>query len=109
MTAALNGSYAKIESNRHIYEERLNTLVSGLQTLGWKVEAPQGSLFAWFKVPKGYTSETFAGCLLDEGNLAVAPGSGFGSEGKDYVRVSVLQELPRIHEVIDRIDKLNLF
>ncbi|WP_413486423.1 aminotransferase class I/II-fold pyridoxal phosphate-dependent enzyme [Brochothrix thermosphacta] len=109
MTAALNGSYAKIESNRHIYEERLNALVSGLQTIGWKVEAPQGSLFAWFKVPKGYTSETFADCLLEKANIAVAPGSGFGSEGKDYVRVSVLQELPRIHEVIDRIDKLNLF
>lgn len=109
MTKALTGSLAKVEANRLVYEVRLNTLVKGLQSIGWSVEASKGSLFAWFKVPIGYTGASFANYLLDEAHIAVAPGEGFGSLGVDYVRVSVLQPNERLIEAVERMAALPVF
>ncbi|EUJ41327.1 aminotransferase class I/II-fold pyridoxal phosphate-dependent enzyme [Brochothrix campestris] len=109
MTQALTGSLEQVEANRLVYETRLNTLVKGLQAIGWSVEASKGSLFAWFKVPDGFTGASFANYLLDEAQIAVAPGEGFGSMGANYVRVSVLQPTERLVEAVARIAALGLF
>ncbi|WP_108670188.1 pyridoxal phosphate-dependent aminotransferase [Peribacillus acanthi] len=91
------------------YESRRKILIEGLQEIGWEVKAPDGSFFAWLKIPPGYTSESFADYLLEHAHVAVAPGIGFGKHGEGYVRVGLLSDEERLKEAIERIKKLQLF
>ncbi|MGR4029483.1 pyridoxal phosphate-dependent aminotransferase, partial [Bacillus sp. ZZQ-131] len=78
------------------YESRRNTLISACQSIGWNVDIPTGSFFAWLPVPKGYTSEQFADILLEKAHVAVAPGVGFGEHGEGYIRVGLLHTEDRL-------------
>ncbi|MGH0428488.1 pyridoxal phosphate-dependent aminotransferase [Bacillus hominis] len=91
------------------YESRRNTLISACHSIGWNVDIPTGSFFAWLPVPEGYTSEQFSDILLEKAHVAVAPGIGFGEHGEGYVRVGLLHTEERLREAIHRIDKLNFF
>lgn len=91
------------------YESRRNTFIHALREIGWDVQAPSGSFFAWLPVPKGYTSETFADLLLNQAHVAVAPGIGFGEHGEGYVRVGLLTSEERLKEAAERIGRLQLF
>ncbi|WP_077213548.1 pyridoxal phosphate-dependent aminotransferase [Bacillus dakarensis] len=91
------------------YEQRRNTLIEACRNIGWDVQAPTGSFFAWLPVPKGFTSESFADFLLEKADVAVAAGKGFGEFGEGYVRVGLLVDDDVLIEAVNRIDKLNLF
>lgn len=91
------------------YENRRNTFINACQNIGWQVEAPTGSFFAWLPVPKGYTSQEFADKLLNEADVAVAPGNGFGEFGEGYIRVGLLVDEHRLEEAVKRIGELNIF
>ncbi|MDF9446545.1 pyridoxal phosphate-dependent aminotransferase [Bacillus toyonensis] len=91
------------------YESRRNALISACHSIGWNVDIPTGSFFAWLPVPEGYTSEQFSDILLEKAHVAVAPGVGFGEHGEGYVRVGLLHTEERLREAINRIDKLNFF
>jgi len=106
---ALNESQACVDELVSLYEGRRNTLVDACTKIGWDIQAPKGSFFAWLPVAKGYTSETFADLLLEKADVAVAAGIGFGSFGEGYVRVGLLVDEDRLKEAIARIEKLNLF
>ena len=90
------------------YERRRDVFVKGLNEIGWKVEAPKGTFFAWFKVPKNYTSTEFATKLLEEAHVVVADGTGFGSHGEGYVRIGLLDTEERLQEAAARIGNLNI-
>ncbi|MCM3669360.1 pyridoxal phosphate-dependent aminotransferase [Mesobacillus maritimus] len=92
-----------------LYENRRNTLIKACSKIGWQVDAPAGSFFAWLPTPKGFTSEEFADLLLEKADVAVAPGNGFGKYGEGYVRVGLLVSEDRLIEAVERIDKLKLF
>ncbi|MCC5802540.1 pyridoxal phosphate-dependent aminotransferase [Rossellomorea vietnamensis] len=108
-TTALLSSQDCVTELVATYEERKQLLISGLQGIGWDVKAPQGSFFAWLKVPEGFTSVEFSTYLLEKIKVAVAPGIGFGEYGEGYVRVGLLTTNERIKEAISRIESLELF
>lgn len=91
------------------YEKRRNALIAACQEIGWKVEAPAGSFFAWLPVPTGYTSEQFAELLLEKADVVVAPGNGFGKFGEGYVRVGLLVDEDLLVKAVKRIGKLEIF
>lgn len=105
-TEAITSDLAHIEELVSTYEQRRNVIVSGLREIGWQVEAPKGTFFAWFKVPSSYTSASFASLLLEEAHIVVAPGNGFGSLGEGYVRLGLLDTEERLIEAVDRMKKL---
>ncbi|MNO48531.1 LL-diaminopimelate aminotransferase [compost metagenome] len=107
--AALSGPQTCVQENLDRYEARRHLLISGLRELGWKVEAPGGSFFAWLPVPAGYTSQSFADLLLDEAHVVVAPGIGFGEYGEGYVRAGLVSDEARLAEAVKRIAGLKLF
>ncbi len=90
------------------YESRRDVFIEALNEIGWKVEAPKGSFFAWFKVPPGYTSEQFADLLLEKARVCVAPGNGFGQSGEGYVRVGLLSDEYQLLEAARRIGQLGI-
>ncbi|WP_100403489.1 pyridoxal phosphate-dependent aminotransferase [Bacillus sp. FJAT-42315] len=106
---ALLGEQQGVKEQEAMYERRRNLLIDGLNRIGWKVEAPEGSFFSWLKVPTGYTSEQFSDLLLKEANVVVAPGVGFGKYGEGYVRAGLVVSEERILEAIDRIDRMKIF
>ena len=107
--AALTGDQTCVRELIALYEGRRNMLISECQKIGWKVEAPKASFFAWLPVPEGFTSESFTDLLLNKAGIAVAPGHAFGSSGEGYIRVGLLEDEERIKEAVQRIKKLHLF
>ncbi|MBM7551993.1 pyridoxal phosphate-dependent aminotransferase [Thalassobacillus pellis] len=106
---ALTSSQKGVDELVDLYEERREALIKGAHAIGWDVDAPEGSFFAWLKVPEGYTSESFSDLLLEEAKVLVAPGIGFGKHGEGYVRVGLVTEQSRIEEALDRIKQLHIF
>lgn len=101
--AALSGSQKSVHELCALYEKRRDVLVNSLRAIGWPVDAPKGSFFCWFKVPDGYTSETFVDALIERAHVAMAPGIGFGQNGDQYVRAGLLEPEARLREAAERI------
>ncbi|OBW63291.1 MAG: LL-diaminopimelate aminotransferase [Dehalococcoides mccartyi] len=87
--AALNGSQGIINQNCAIYQRRRDRLVEALRNIGMEVTAPKASLYIWAPVPEGYTSASFATELLDKTGVVVTPGTGYGTAGEGYIRLSL--------------------
>lgn len=106
---ALTGPQQCVAELSSVYESRRNALFSALERIGWQAQPSQGSFFAWLPVPKGYRSSEFADKLLQEANVVVAPGIGFGQSGEGYVRLGLLTSEERLQEAVERIGRLNIF
>ncbi|TDQ36403.1 pyridoxal phosphate-dependent aminotransferase [Aureibacillus halotolerans] len=92
------------------YDERRTALIRSFQKAGWPLPEPKGSFFAWVPIPKEYTSSVaFANDLLDNANIAVAPGVGFGKHGEGYVRIGLLTDPSVIEEAVRRMTKVDVF
>lgn len=106
---ALTGDQSDVEAMRKMYESRRDHFIAACREIGWEVDAPAGSFFAWLKIPTGFTSASFADFLLEEVSVAVAPGNGFGKEGEGYVRVGLLMNEDRLEEAARRIGASTAF
>lgn len=107
--AALTGDQSCVKELVARYESRRNAFIDACKQIGWDVTAPKGSFFAWLPVPDGFTSQSFAEYLLDEADVAVAPGNGFGNYGEGFIRVGLLMNEARLVEAVQRIGKLGVF
>ena len=97
-----------VEKQCKIYEKRRNVLVAGLRKIGWEVESPRASMFVWTKVSekhlKGQSTLDFCYRLLQEADVAVAAGAGFGTCGEGYVRIALVENELRIKQALRQID-----
>lgn len=90
-------------NNRLIFQERRDSFVNGLRSLGWKVDYPDGGMFVWAKIPEGYTSTSFTYKLIDEANVVVTPGNAFGPSGEGYVRIALVQSKETLLKAVENI------
>jgi LL-diaminopimelate aminotransferase len=97
-----------IDHVRATYQRRRDILVDGLNSLGWKIKKPQGSLYVWFPVPQGYDSTEFTSMLVEKTGVVVAPGVSFGELGEGYVRAAIVVNEGRISEAIERMRKTGI-
>ncbi len=106
---ALRETEANVERQSQIYQGRRDVLVSGLRRLGWKVDPPKAGMFVWAQVPEPWRSSMstmdFAMKLLEEGNVAVSPGSGFGTAGEGFLRMSLVENEQRLRQAVRQIGK----
>ena len=86
---ALNTNQEFIDQRNSIYQKRRDKVVNALNSIGLNVEKPKASLYIWAKAPEGYTSAEYATKLLDEKDIVVTPGSGYGEYGEGYIRLSL--------------------
>lgn len=106
---ALNGPQEPVEEIRLTYKERRDALISGLNRIGWPVESPKGTMFVWAKIPEKHQhlkSVEFSKMLINEAQVAVSPGLGFGEYGDDYVRFALIENPMRINQAIRGIRKI---
>ncbi|WP_077324530.1 LL-diaminopimelate aminotransferase [Virgibacillus siamensis] len=106
--AALNSDFSASRKNNVIYQKRMKKLHGAMGKIGMQAERPNGTIFIWTKIPKGFTSMTFADKLLNEAGVIVTPGNTFGKQGEGYVRISLSVSEERLDEVIQRIQGLHL-
>jgi alanine-synthesizing transaminase len=100
---ALNGPYDCVNEIVGIYCKRRDTLVDGLNRVGWSVEKPKGTMFVWAKIPEPYLkmgSVEFSKMLIKKARVAVSPGIGFGEYGDEYVRFALVENPHRIKQAI---------
>ena len=63
----------------------------------------QNAPYIWLRVPEGQTSWQFFDRLLNEANVVGTPGSGFGSCGEGYFRLSAFGFRENVEEAVERI------
>jgi len=102
---ALTGLQDSIASQNAIYQRRRDRLVEALNGIGLRARLPKASFYIWARVPDNYTSVEFTTELLDKANVAVTPGTGYGSAGEGYVRLSLTLPDDRLDEGISRLIK----
>ncbi|WNF38591.1 pyridoxal phosphate-dependent aminotransferase [Bacillaceae bacterium IKA-2] len=105
---ALLESQACVTKLVDCYQNRRDVFIKAISEIGWKVDAPKGSFFAWLPVPPSYTSEQFADLLLQKARVVVASGNGFGKFGEGYVRIGLLSSEDKLVEAAQRIGRLNI-
>ena len=100
---ALTGPQKYIDENNAIYQVRRDKVIDALTRLGLRVVPPKASLYLWARVPKGYTSASFAAQLLDDTAIVVTPGSSYGDHGEGYIRLSLTTPDEMIDKGVERL------
>ncbi|HVE76214.1 MAG TPA: LL-diaminopimelate aminotransferase [Actinomycetota bacterium] len=103
--AALDGPTKSLEDVLAVYARRRDALVSTLNSSGWDVKSPLGSIYLWAPLPEGETSGGYAEYLLEEAGIVVAPGAGYGEHGEGYIRFSLTVPDERLDEGLERLAK----
>ncbi len=91
-----------------VYQKRRDVLCDGLNRIGWNVEKPKASMFVWAEMPQPFRemgSIEFAMWLLENAEVSVSPGRGFGDYGEGYVRMALIENEQRIKQGIRNIDR----
>lgn len=105
-TATLNEAAEYPAEVNAIYESRRNTLCDGLTRTGWDVTRPRGTMFVWAPIPEPCRQEgsiAFATRLVQERDVAVSPGIGFGPDGDGYLRFALIENEHRIAQAVRQI------
>ena len=86
----------------------MDVLCDGLNRLGWNVTPPRASMFVWAKIPDRWAamgSLDFAMKLINEADVAVSPGAGFGQAGEGYVRLALVENAERLRQALRQIGR----
>jgi alanine-synthesizing transaminase len=91
------------------YQKRRDVLVDGLRRIGWEVERPRASMFVWARYPEEWRqrmgSMDLAMKLLEEAEVAVSPGRGFGDAGEGYLRLALVENEQRLRQAVRQIGR----
>jgi len=94
--AALIGPQDTVEDRRALYQARRDRALAALA--GHEARG-EGTFFVWFRLPEGLTPEQ----LLEEHRVAVAPGEGFGAQGRGWARLSLATPDDRLDLGLERL------
>ena len=106
--AALELPAEWIAANNEIYRQRRNKLVGGLRSIGLNPNTPKAGLYIWSPTPAGYTSAAFAELLLNELDMVVTPGTGYGPSGEGYIRLSLTTPDEKVDEGLRRLSNWSI-
>ena len=101
---ALKATNQDIDARNAVYQDRRDRVVNSLNKIGLNVDPPKASLYVWAKIPSGYTSAEFAELLLEERNVVVTAGNGYGPSGEGYVRLSLTISETDLQEGLKRLE-----
>ncbi len=92
-----------------IYQQRRDVLVDGLERIGWTVAKPKATMFVWAQYPKEWRDKLgsidFSMKLLEEAEVAVSPGRGFGECGEGFLRLALVENEHRLRQAVRQIGR----
>ena len=90
------------------YEKRRTLVYKLYDLLGLSYNTSRVGMFVWGKVAPGVDAEKSVDDILYNANVFLTPGLIFGSQGDDYIRVSLCATEEKIEQAIKRVkDYLN--
>jgi alanine-synthesizing transaminase len=106
---ALRHTDAAVERQAQIYQKRRDVLCGGLRRIGWDIAPPKATMFVWARIPEPWCSRMgsldFARKLLEEADVAVSPGAGFGPAGEGYLRLALIENEKRLRQAVRQIGR----
>jgi LL-diaminopimelate aminotransferase len=85
------------------YMGNAKILREGAAAAGLKVFGGQNAPYIWVKTPDGVTSWQMFDRMLNDLNVVITPGSGFGAQGEGYFRISAFNSRENAVEVARRL------
>jgi alanine-synthesizing transaminase len=105
---ALNECTTVPKEIRETYRSRRDVLCEGLRRIGWEIETPAATMFAWAEIPDDFKrmgSLEFSKFLVERARVAVSPGVGFGPRGDTFVRFALVENEQRIRQAVRGLRK----
>jgi len=103
LTAA-RGDDACVAEFREIYRERRDILGAGLTAMGLSYAEPRGGFFFWADSSStGLRALELSYMLLQDARVLIFPGTAFGPDWTDYLRITTLQPAPVLREAVARM------
>jgi len=93
----------EIQANIDYYMANARLILDGLQQTGFKTFGGIDAPYVWLETPEGLDSWQFFDALLERANVVGTPGSGFGSCGEGYFRLSAFGLREQVEEALERI------
>lgn len=93
----------QIQANVDYYMTNARLILDGLQQAGFRTFGGVNAPYVWLETPDGLDSWQFFDALLEKANVVGTPGSGFGSCGEGYFRLSAFGLRAQVEEALDRI------
>ena len=88
-----------------IYEIRRKSAENIMNRLNCSFDSKQSGMFLWGKIPQEYkTGEELADKILYQANVFITPGFIFGSNGNQYIRISLCCDNEKLEEALKRIN-----
>jgi alanine-synthesizing transaminase len=92
-----------------VYAKRRDEVCRGLDRLGWTYERPRASMFVWARIAethlRGQSTLDFCLRMLDEAEVALAPGRAFGENGEGYVRIALVENEQRLRQAMRNLER----
>jgi aminotransferase len=102
---ALQTGRVSVEEMKREYKRRRELIYDGVNNLGLECIKPDGAFYLFVSIQKtGLDCLDFAQRLLKEQKVAVVPGTAFGKQYKDYIRISYACSLDNLKEALSRIE-----
>jgi LL-diaminopimelate aminotransferase len=88
------------------YVNRKKIIIDALKEAGISVFNTNSTFYIWAQVPTSENSMEFCARMLEENDLVITPGNGFGSGGEGWFRISLTASDQRINEAAKRLRRL---
>ena len=101
---ALSADINWFKQQNTIYKSRQKLVFELLDLLGCTYDQAQSGMFVWAKTPNNFSSGfALSDQILIENAVFITPGGIFGSQGNEYIRISLCAKEEIFKEVIQRI------
>jgi LL-diaminopimelate aminotransferase len=81
-------------------------LRAGCEAMHWPVWGGTNAPYVWVACPDGLDSWGMFDHMLNEANVVVVPGRGFGRCGEGFFRISAFNSRSNVESVVNRLSKL---
>ncbi len=93
---------AHVDVQRERYRRRLTMMSAALEDFGVHAPMPEGSFYLWCS-KAGLDGWELAAEIAERSALVVSPGELYGEDGRDYVRLAVVQSDERLALAASRL------
>lgn len=103
---ALKNGSSSVEKMKTQYHRRRDYLVQRFNQMGLPCHCPGGSFYVFPDIRStGKSSKEFATEVLEKHDVAIVPGTAFGSGGEGFVRAAFSTSYENLIEAADRIER----
>lgn len=105
---ALYSVEGKVEISKLVehYMGNAALLKTACENCGLDVYGGEHSPYVWVRCPKGVDSWEMFDKMLQEAQVVITPGAGFGAAGEGYFRISAFNSRENVEEVCARLEQM---